>query len=117
MVRRPSPRAKLGQWLVLAAVVAVGWLLVANAADNLARRNLSFGFGFFGDRANFDIPFRLIHWSEEDTFGRALLVTLLNTALVAGLSVASATALGVLVGIMRLSLNWLVRNIALAFVE
>src|SRR5215472_6244490 len=117
MVRRPSSRAKLGQWLLLVVVVAVAWLLVSNAGDNLARRNLSFGFGFFGDRANFDIPFKLISWSESDTFGRALLVCLLNTVLVAGLSVASATLLGVVVGIMRLSVNWLVRNIALAFVE
>lgn len=117
MVRRPSSRAYVGQWILLLAVVAVGLLIVSDAGDNLARRNLAFGFGFLADHANFDIPFRLISWVESDTYGRALLVSLLNTLLVAGMSIVSATLLGLLVGVMRLSVNWLVRNIALAFIE
>ena len=117
MVRRPSPRAYAGQWLLLLVVVAVAWLLVSDAGDNLERRNMVFGFGFLADRANFDIPFRLMPWVESDTYGRALLVSFLNTLLVAALSVIAATLLGLLVGIMRLSVNWLVRNIALAFIE
>lgn len=117
MVRRPSPRAYAGQWLLLLAVATVAWLVVSNAADNLARRNMSFGFGFLRDIANFDIPFRLIAWSDADTYGRALLVCLLNTLLVAAMSILAATLLGLCVGIMRLSVNWLVRNIALACVE
>ncbi|HLJ18611.1 MAG TPA: ABC transporter permease subunit [Stellaceae bacterium] len=117
MVRRPSPRAYAGQWVLLLAVVAVAWLLVSDASDNLARRNLAFGFGFLADHANFDIPFRLISWVDSDTYGRALLVSFLNTLLVAGMSIVSATLLGLLVGVMRLSVNWLVRSIALAFIE
>ena len=91
--------------------------LASMLADNLARRNLSFGFGFLGARAGFDIPFHLISWSTFDTYARALLVSLLNTLLVAAMSVVTATLLGLLVGIMRLSVNWLLRNIALVFVE
>jgi len=117
MVRRPSPRAYAGQWLLLLGVVAVAWLLISDAGDNLARRNMSFGFSFLGNRANFDIPFRLVPWVESDTFGRALLVSFLNTLLVSAMSIVAATLLGLLVGIMRLSVNWLVRNIALAFIE
>lgn len=117
MVRRPSPRAYAGQWVLLVAVLAVAWFIVANAGDNLGRRNMSFGFGFLADRSNFDIPFRLVSWIEADTYGRALLVSFLNTLLVSAMGIVAATLLGLLVGVMRLSVNWLVRNIALAFIE
>src|SRR4051812_8476505 len=117
MIHRPSRAAEIGQWVFLLAVIALCALLVSMLADNLARRNLGFGFGFLGARAGFDIPFHLVSWSTSDTYGRALLVSLLNTLLVAAMSVAAATLLGLLVGIMRLSVNWLLRNIALVFVE
>jgi general L-amino acid transport system permease protein len=117
MIHRPSRAAEIGQWVFLLAVLAFGALLASMLADNLARRNLSFGFGFLGARAGFDIPFHLISWSTFDTYARALLVSLLNTMLVAAMSVVAATLLGLLVGIMRLSVNWLLRNIALVFVE
>ncbi|HZS81575.1 MAG TPA: ABC transporter permease subunit [Stellaceae bacterium] len=117
MVRRPSPRAYAGQWLLLLAAAAVAWYIVSNAGDNLARRNMSFGFGFLWDVSNFDIPFRLVPWSEADTYGRALLVSFLNTIAVAACGIVAATLLGLFIGIMRLSANWLVRNIALSFVE
>src|SRR6266403_5135477 len=117
MVRRPSARAYVGQWVFLVVVLAVGGLLVSELADRLARRNMHFGFGFLFAQAGFDIPFHLISWSIFDTYGRVLLVSLLNTILVSAMGVVAATLLGVLVGIMRLSVNWLVRNIALAFIE
>jgi general L-amino acid transport system permease protein len=117
MIHRPSRAAEIGQWVLLLAVLALGALLASMLADNLARRNSSFGFGFLGARAGFDIPFHLISWSTFDTYARALLVSLLNTMLVAAMSVVAATLLGLLVGIMRLSVNWLLRNIALVFVE
>jgi general L-amino acid transport system permease protein len=117
MLVRPSRRARIGQWVLLLALLALGALLGSLLADNLARRNLGFGFGFLGARAGFDIPFHLISWTINDTYARALLVSLLNTLLAAAISVVAATLLGLLVGIMRLSANWLVRNIALVFVE
>jgi len=117
MVRRPSLRARAAQWLLLLAVVAAAWYLGANAADNLAARHMGVGFGFLGDTANFDIPFKLIHWDDSDTYARALLVCTLNTLLVSAMSIVAASLLGLVVGIMRLSTNWLVRNIALVFIE
>jgi general L-amino acid transport system permease protein len=117
MVRRPSRPAYIGQWVFLLAVVAIGGLLAYTLGDNLARRNMQFGFGFLANRSGFDIPFHLVAWSTFDTYGRALYVSLLNTLLVSAMGVVAATLLGVLVGIMRLSVNWLVRNIALAFIE
>ncbi|MFI4981543.1 MAG: amino acid ABC transporter permease, partial [Nevskiales bacterium] len=105
------------QWLLLGAVVAVAWFLGSIAAENSARRHGTFGFGYLADPTNFDIPFRLIPWAIGDTYARALLVCVLNTLLVSAMSIVAATLLGLLVGIMRLSTNWLVRNIALGFIE
>jgi general L-amino acid transport system permease protein len=117
MFRQPSPRARAAQWLLLLAVVAVAWYLGSMAASNLEARHMGFGFGFLAGYANFDIPFRLIPWSVGDTYLRALLVCTLNTLLVSVMSIVAGTLLGLLVGIMRLSTNWLVRNIALSFIE
>lgn len=117
MAQRPSPRARAAQWLLLLGVVAVGWLLAHMAAVNLDRRHMGIGFGFLADHANFDIPFRLVQWSVGDTYLWALLVCTLNTLLVSAMAIVAATLLGLIVGVMRLSTNWLVRNIALAFIE
>ncbi|SDR52789.1 general L-amino acid transport system permease protein [Rhizobiales bacterium GAS113] len=117
MIRRPSRRAYAGQWVFLLVVVAAGGFLVSMLAENLARRNLHFGFGFLANPARFDIPFHLVTWSIFDTYGRALWVSLLNTLLVSAMGIVAATGLGLLVGIMRLSVNWLIRNLALAYIE
>jgi general L-amino acid transport system permease protein len=117
MIRRPSRRAAVGQWIFLLLLVAAGTALAATLAENLARRNLHFGFEFLAAQAGFDIPFHLIAWSTFDTYGWALLVSLLNTLLVSAMGIIAATALGFLVGMMRLSVNWLMRNTALGFVE
>src|SRR5436190_5116725 len=117
MVRRPSRRAEIGQWVFLLVLIAAGGLLISTLLENFALRNLHFGFGFLAAKSGFDIPFHLISWSIFDTYARALLVSLLNTLLVSAMGIVAATALGVLVGIMRLSVNWLVRSIALAFIE
>ena len=117
MAQRPSPQARAAQWLLLLAVAAVGWFLASIAAANLDRRHMAVGFGFLADHANFDIPFHLIAWNVGDTYLRALLVCTLNTLLVSVMAIVAATLLGLLVGVMRLSTNWLVRNIALAFIE
>jgi general L-amino acid transport system permease protein len=119
--RRPprwaSPRALLLQGALLALVVALVWFLARNAGANLAQRNITFGFAFLGQTAGFDIPFRIVPWSVTDTYGRALLVCLVNTLLVSALGIVAASLLGLLLGIMRLSANWLVRTTALALVE
>jgi general L-amino acid transport system permease protein len=117
MVRRPSRRAGIAQWVVLLVLATAAWYLISNAADNIGRRNVPFGFGFLGNTANFDIPFHLIEFSPSDTYARALLVCVLNTLLVSAMGIVTATLLGLLVGIMRLSTNWLVRNLALGFIE
>ncbi len=116
-MHRASARARSAQWLLLLGVVAIAWYLASTAATNLGRRHMGVSFGFLADHANFDIPFHLVRWEVGDTYLRALLVCTLNTLLVSAMGIVAATLLGLLVGVMRLSTNWLVRNIALGFIE
>ena len=105
------------QAALLAALAVLGWLVVRNVGESLADRRVSVQLRLPLQRAGFDIPFRLISWTTADSYGRALWVCFLNTLLAAALGIAVATALGLLLGIMRLSENWLVRNVALGVVE
>ena len=105
--------------LVLCTVVA---LLVygaaRNAIDNLARAQIASGFGFWNQTAGFDISQTLIEYSSRgSTYGRAFRVGLLNTLLVAGLGIVFATIIGFIVGISRLSSNWLLAKAAGGYVE
>src|SRR6516162_9425010 len=105
--------------VVLCAIVA---LLVygaaRNAIDNLARAHIASGFGFWNDTAGFDISQTLIEYTARgSTYGRAFWVGLLNTLLVAGLGIIVATILGFVIGISRLSSNWLLAKVAGGYVE
>ena len=113
----PRLRAALVQLAVVAGVVALGAYLVHNTLVNMARQGIATGFGYLDREASFEIGETLIRYSPADTYGRALVVGLLNTLLVAGLGVVLATALGTVVGIARLSRNWIARKLALAYVE
>ena len=107
-----------GQWLLLLAVLAFAWLLAFNVHQNLANHGVTFGFGFLAQRSGFDIPFHLISWdTSSDINARALLVGVLNTLLVSAMGIVTASLLGTVVGVMRLSANWLVRTLALCFIE
>jgi len=91
---------------------------VNNAADNLARAKIATGFGFLNVTAGFDISQTLIEYSPQtSTNGRAFVVGVLNTLLVAGLGIVGATVLGFAIGIARLSTNFLVERLATAYVE
>jgi general L-amino acid transport system permease protein len=107
--------------LQAALVVVVGGLAYAaivNAAQNLAQAHVASGFGFWNNTAGFDISQTLIAYSSStSTFGRAFWVGLLNTLLVAGIGIVLATVLGFVIGIARLSHNWLVARLAGGDVE
>ena len=105
--------------IVLSAVVLFFVYEAArNAIENLARANIATGFGFWNVTAGFDISQTLIEYSAQtSTNGRAFLVGLLNTLLVAGLGIVFATLLGFVIGISRLSRNWLLARLAGAYVE
>jgi general L-amino acid transport system permease protein len=115
-----DPRVRsIGYQAVLCLVVGLlVYAAINNAAENLARARIATGFGFWNDTAGFDISQALIDYSPQaSTYGRAFWVGLLNTLLVASIGVVLATILGFLVGVARLSRNFLVARLAAAYVE
>jgi len=97
-------------------VLLLSWL-VSNTIQNLAALGKDFNFGFLGERAGYDINQRLVEYSSDSTHGRAAIVGILNTVLVAFLGCALATVLGVIAGVLRLSKNWLVARLMSVYVE
>jgi general L-amino acid transport system permease protein len=114
---RPKVRAFLYQLTLLALALWLGYEFVLNAKANLAAQRITSGFGFLDQTAGFSVNQSLIPYNESDTYGRVFLVGLLNTLLVAGLGIVLATILGFVIGIARLSPNWLVARLAGAYVE
>lgn len=83
-----------------------------NAATALAARNMQVDFGFLANPAGFEIPFRVVPWSASDSYGYALLVASLNTALAAAVAIVLASVLGLVIALMRLSANPLAAALA-----
>jgi general L-amino acid transport system permease protein len=91
--------------------------IVHNTVANLAALGKDFNFGFLWQRAGYDISQTLVPYSNDSTHGRAALVGILNTLLVAFLGCVTATVIGVFMGVLRLSPNWLVSRLASVYVE
>src|ERR1700760_3524438 len=115
--RNPAVRSIIVQVLFVAALLPLGAFLVHNTVVNLRRQNIASGFGFLDREAAFGIGESLVPYSPADTYARAFLVGLLNTLYVAGLGIVLATVLGTVMGIARLSGNWLIRKLAQIYVE
>ena len=113
----PKIRGIIYQVLVFAALVLFVWWIVDNTIANLRRSGIASGFGFLQGRAGFDISSSLIEFSPDSTYARALLVGFLNTLYVAFFGIITATILGFIVGIGRLSNNWLIAKICMCYVE
>lgn len=110
-------RGVLFQVFVLTALLLFVAFIVYNTAENLQRSGIASGFAFLGNTAGFDISVSLIPYKATDTYGRVLVVGILNTLFVSAIGIVGATVLGVIVGILRLSRNWLVGRLATAYVE
>ena len=118
LLRSGRSRALFFQAVALVAVLCALAVIVHNTLLNLERSNIASGFAFLGREAGFEIgesPF--IAYSAADNYGRAMVVGLLNTIRVALVGIVLATILGTLVGLARLSRNWLIARIADAYVE
>lgn len=105
------------QFILLVVVVLTGWGLVSNTIENLARQNVTTGFGFLDTMTGFDVNQKLIAYNESSSYARLLLVGLLNTLLVSSIGVFVATILGFSIGIMRLSQNWILARVAAVYIE
>ncbi len=115
--RNPAIRGIIAQLLVLGAIVLLGYYLVSNLLVNLEERRIRTGFGFLEQQAGFAIGESMISFAPTDSYGRAFIAGLLNTLRVSIIGIVLATLLGVIMGISRLSTNWLVAKIASAYVE
>jgi general L-amino acid transport system permease protein len=113
----PKVRSIVFQVVLIGLLAAGVWWIVNNTIENLQRSHIRTGFDFLRGRAGFDISDTLIQYNSDSTYGRALLVGLANTALVAVCGIITATILGFLIGIARLSKNWLLNKLATVYVE
>jgi general L-amino acid transport system permease protein len=113
----PKVRAWVFQVLALVTVVAVGWYLFDNTQTNLAKRGITSGFSFLNNTAGFGIAQHLIEYSESDTYARVFFIGLLNTLLVSAIGIVLATILGFIIGVARLSTNWLINKLATIYIE
>jgi general L-amino acid transport system permease protein len=124
-----TPRVKVAPWndpvvrgwvfqiVVVGLVGLLAWYLVDNTVANLQRQKIASGFHYLDREAGFEIGDTMISYSPSSTYARAILVGLLNTLKVSVLGILLATLLGTLVGVGRLSKNWLLAKISEWYVE
>jgi general L-amino acid transport system permease protein len=113
----PKKRAVIYQLATLCLVGLLGYYLFTNTVTNLQRQNIASGFSFLQKESAFEIGESLISYSAADSYGRALLVGALNTLKVAFVGVVITLILGTIIGIARLSSNWLVARLASVYIE
>ena len=118
------PKAARVNWRAIAwqafLIAIVGWLAyeaITNAAQNMRARNIPTDFSFWFNTSGFDINQSLISYSARSTYGRAFVVGLLNTLAVAAVGIVLATMLGFVIGVARLSNNWIISKLAEVYVE
>ncbi|MCZ8261438.1 MAG: amino acid ABC transporter permease [Beijerinckiaceae bacterium] len=113
----PEKRGYLFQALLFVVVMFLFYTAADNAISNLTKQKIATGFGFWNNTAGFDIGQRLIPYETTSSYGRAFWVGLFNTLLVAGVGIVLATILGFIIGVARLSKNFLVNKLAAIYVE
>ncbi len=113
----PKKRSIAVQIVTLSLVGLLSWYLISNVLFNLEKQNIATGFGFLKKESSFEIGESLISYSAANSYARALVVGALNTVKVAFIGVVLTLLLGSLIGIARLSKNWLVSRIAGAYIE
>lgn len=113
----PRVRSLFFQAIAIALVFWGGWVLVDNTLSNMESRGISTGFGFLNKTAGFGIIMNLVPYDATMSYGRTFWVGLTNTLLVSAMGVVTATILGFIIGVARLSSNWLVARMALVYIE
>ncbi len=116
-IHNPRIRGIVSQFVVLALLAWGLYEIISNTQANLAKLNKTFGFDFLTQTAGFDLSTSLNNFTSSSTYGKALMAGFFNTLLVSALGIVFATILGFIVGIMRLSKNWLVSRVATLYVE
>ena len=119
LLNDPKARGMAYQAILLVLIVFFFYEAISNAVVNLRAAKIASGFGFWHNTAGFDVNQTLIPFSSNDgsTYGRAFFVGLLNTLVVAAIGIVLATILGFIMGIARLSKNWIIAKVAAIYVE
>ncbi|NOH79796.1 amino acid ABC transporter permease [Vibrio sp. RE86] len=117
LIYNPTFRAVVFQIVAIAALVFFFYTIVNNALTNLEARGIATGFEFLDQEAGFGIGLTLIEYDETHSYGRTFIIGLLNTALVSFFGIILATVIGFVMGIARLSSNWLVSRFAAIYIE
>ena len=102
---------------VLALVIGIAYIVFANTQKNLEIRGIESGFAFLWREAGLPIGDSLIDYDPSRGYGYAFLVGVLNTLLVSALAIIFSTILGIIVGVSRVSNNWLLSKVAAIYVE
>ncbi len=113
----PAKRSVLYQIVTLCMVALLSYYLISNTLANLERQSIATGFSFMEREASFEIGETLISYSAADTYGRALVVGALNTLLVSFVGIILTIILGTLIGVARLSSNWLLSKLSAIYIE
>ena len=116
-LRDPAKLAILYQFLTVLGVGLLSYYLIHNTLANLERQSISTGFGFFKREAAFEIGQKLISYSAADTYSRALFVGFLNTLVVSFIGVVLTIIFGTILGVARLSSNWLLARLSAIYIE
>ncbi|MEM9634545.1 MAG: amino acid ABC transporter permease [Pseudomonadota bacterium] len=117
LVNDPKVRGLFYQFVLIGTLVFFGYFIVTNTIANLERQNIASGWAFLQNTAGFGIIQSLVPYSETSSYGQALVVGFLNTLLVAIVGIFFATIIGFVVGIARLSNNWVISRLAYCYVE
>jgi general L-amino acid transport system permease protein len=113
----PKKRAIFFQFITLCMVGLLAYYLTSNTIHNLKKQNIATGFGFLHKTSSFEIGESLISYSAAGSYGRALIVGALNTLYVSSIGVIITIILGTIIGVARLSTNWLVSKLAAIYIE
>ena len=115
----PKVRVIVFQVAFVLALVVFAAFIVRNTAVNLEARNIRAGFGFLDEPAGFEIPLTLVPYSVDDgsTHGRVFVVGLMNTLLISVMGIVLATVIGFILGVLRLSNNWLISRLVGVYIE
>jgi general L-amino acid transport system permease protein len=112
----PTFRSFAIQAVLLVVIVVGAGLIIHNATQNLANLHIASGWAFLSGRAGFGVQ-TFLPFSADDTYGYGLWVGFVDTVIVSVLGIIMATVLGIIVGVARLSSNWLIRTLASVYVE
>lgn len=113
----PANRAMIYQLLLVAGLGYFFYIIVSNTMANMEARGIKSGFDFLWGTAGFDILMSLIPYDATQTYGKTFVVGLLNTILVSIIGIILATIFGFVMGVAYFSHNWLIRKIAVVYVE